>query len=83
MRFYIKNKKIKCSLIIQTWILLKTCDKHKELFRNKNINDIKRIKDDILDQRNNLEESYWMYLTESISRRVEALILRDGGLTGH
>ena len=32
---------------------------------------IKSLKEDILYQRNNLDESYWMHLTESISRRVD------------
>ena len=39
------------------------------------------MKEDILDQWNNLDESYWMPLIESINRRVGTRILRNGGLT--
>ena len=41
------------------------------------------MKEDILDQRNNLDESYWMHLTESISKRVDTWTLRSGGLAGY
>ena len=45
--------------------------------------DIKSLKEDILDQWNKFDDSYWMYLTESMSRRVDTWILRNGGLTGY
>ena len=44
--------------------------------------DIKSLKEDILDQWNNLDESYWIPLIEWINRRVGTRILRNGGLTG-
>ena len=31
--------------------------------------DIKSLKEDILDQWTNLDESYWMYLIESMSKK--------------
>ena len=43
--------------------------------------DIESFEEDILDQLNNLDESYWVYLTESISRWVDSWILRNGELT--
>ena len=44
--------------------------------------DIKSLRKFILDQWNNLDESYWMHQTESIINRVDICILRNGGLTG-
>ena len=34
-----------------------------------------------IDKFNNLDDSYWMYLTESISKRVDTWVL--GGITGN
>ena len=72
----IKNKKDNGLPIIQTRILLKTCSKHKDVLEARIYKDIKSLNEDILDQWSNLDESYWMYLTESISRRLDTWILR-------
>ena len=38
---------------------------------------------DTIDNFNNLDSSYWVYLTESISKKVDTWILRNGGLTSY
>ena len=57
--------------------------KNNEIFKNKTYKDIKSSKEDNLDQLNNLEELYWMYLTELVYRRMDSWILSTGGLIGY
>ena len=45
--------------------------------------DIRSLKQNILDQWNNLDESYWMYLAMLISRRDDTWIKRNRGSTGY
>ena len=45
--------------------------------------DIKSLKEDTVDQWNNFDESYWMYLTESIGWWVDTLILRNRESTSY
>ena len=45
--------------------------------------DIRSLKEDILDQWNNLDEPYWKYLSVLISRREERWIKRNRGSAGY
>ena len=54
---------------------MKTCGNIKRYLKTWTYKDIKSLKEDILDQWNNLDESYRMYRPESMSRRVGTWIL--------
>ena len=86
LKFYIKNKikLIDCppyspdlNPIENSWGNI------KRYLGARTYKDIKSLKEDILDQWNKFNDSYWMYLTESMSRIVDTWILRNGGLTGY
>ena len=82
--FILKNRVIKWpSYSLNLNPIKNMCGNIKRYIRARTYKDIKSLKEDILDQLYNLDVSYWMYLTESIRRRVDTWILRNRGLTDY